>query len=304
MADFIDYYKSLGLSKTASQDDIRKAYRKLARKYHPDVNPDNEEMSRKFKEINEANEVLSDKDKRKKYDQYGKDWQHADQLDKMRRQGGGGQQYTYGQDGGEEQGFSDFFQSIFGGGGGGGFRGFGGGQQRSFKGQDVKADLQLSLADASQTHKRTISINNKQIRFTVPAGVSDGQTIKLGGHGQAGTQGGPAGDLYLTFRFENDPQFERQGDNLFTRSEIDIFTALLGGEIEVPTLAGKVRLKVKAGTQNGSKMRLKGKGYPIYKQEGKSGDLYVEIAVRLPEVLSEAEQELVKNWQQIREGEA
>ncbi len=301
MADFIDYYKSLGLSKSASQDDIRKAYRKLARKYHPDVNPDNEEMSRKFKEINEANEVLSDKDKRQKYDQYGKDWQHADQLDKMRRQGGGGgQQYTYAQEGFEQQGFSDFFQSIFGGGGGG----FGGRQQRSFKGQDTKADLHLSLTDASETHKRTISVNGKQIRFTVPAGVTDGQSIKLAGQGQGGMQGGPAGDLYLTFRFENDPQFERQGDNLFTRSEIDIFTALLGGDVEVPTLAGKVRLKVKAGTQSGSKMRLKGKGYPIYKQEGKAGDLYVEIAVRLPESLTEAEQELVKNWQEIREGDA
>ncbi|MEZ0370501.1 MAG: DnaJ C-terminal domain-containing protein [Candidatus Sericytochromatia bacterium] len=303
-SNYIDYYATLGVSKSASQDDIRKAFRKLARENHPDVNPGDEAAVRRFKQVNEANEVLSDPEKRKKYDQYGKDWEHAEQFEKMRAQGGSpfGQQYTYGSEGMDEQSFSDFFQSIFGGGHFSGMGGMGGGRQqaRAFKGQDIKADLALNLEDAYRTHKRTINVNGKQIRITIPAGVEDGQTIRLREHGQPGAQGGPPGDLYLSFRFEPDPRFERQGADLVTRSKVDLFTALLGGEVEIQTLSGPLRMKLKPGTQSGSKLRLKGKGYPEYKQDDHFGDLYVEVQVELPNALSEAEQELVRDWARLR----
>jgi len=305
--DYIDYYKTLGLSKGASQDDIRKAYRKLAREHHPDVNPGNEAAVRKFQQINEANEVLGDPDKRKKYDQYGKDWEHAEAFEKMKAQGGGQPfgQYTYAggsPEGMDEGGFSDFFQSLFGG---GRFQGFGGGmggggRQRAFKGQDITANLELTLEDAYQTHKRTIEVNGKQIRITIPAGVEDGQTIRLRGHGQPGAQGGPAGDLLLTFRFDPDDDVERLKEDLYVHAHVDLFTALLGGDLEIKTFSGPLRLKVKPGTQNGSKLRLKGKGYPVYKQEGSFGDLYVELLVDLPTQLSEAEHKLVQEWAQLR----
>lgn len=302
--DFIDYYAALGVDKKASQDDIRKAYRKLARKYHPDVNPGNEGAAR-FKQINEANEVLGDAEKRKKYDQYGKDWAHADQIEKMRRQGGNPfDQYTYNGGGGEgmdDQAFSDFFQNIFGGRGFGGLGGFGRQQQpRTQKGQDIKADLMLDLADAFETHKRTLDINGKQIRISVPAGAEDGQTIRLRGHGQPGAQGGQPGDLYLTFKFEPEHRFERKGADLHTKTRIDLFTALLGGDHEVQTLNGPpVRLRVKPGTQSGSKLRLKGKGLPVQKEE-RHGDLYVELLVDLPMALNEAEEKLVREWAELR----
>lgn len=299
MSNYIDYYATLGVSKTASQDDIRKAYRKLARQHHPDVNPGNEAANQRFKEINEAYEVLQDADKRKKYDQYGKDWEHADQIEAMRRQQAGRQQYTYNQGDMDGADFSDFFRSIFGG-GGGGFSG-GGGRQQRFQGQDLKAELTLRLEDAQETHKRTISVGGKQIRFSVPAGVEPGQTIRLRGHGQPGPQGGPPGDLYITFQFEPHPRLQREGANLHTQVQVDLFTALLGGEREVPTLNGAVRLQIKPGTRSGSTLRLRGKGYPVYKQEDKRGDLLVEIQVELPTDLSEAEQELVTQWRALRQ---
>lgn len=293
---YIDYYKVLGVSKSSSQDDIRKAYRKLARKYHPDLNKDDDASAQKFKEINEANEVLSDSEKRKKYDTYGKDWEHADQLNRMRQQQGGrggGFGGMGGMGGGD---FSDFFQSMFGG----GFSGFGGGgQPREVKGQDLKTEVVLSLQEASETHKRTLNINGKQLRITVDAGIKDGQSIRLRGHGQPSPMGGSPGDLYIDFKIRKDPDFERKEDNLYTRAEVDLFDALLGGEADVKTLSGTVRLKIKAGTQSGSKMRLKGKGLAHYKSSG-AGDLYVEIYVKTPESLTEAEEKLIREWQALR----
>ena len=297
MTDFIDYYATLGVNKNASQDDIRKAYRKLARKYHPDVNAGNDKTERKFKEVNEANEVLSDPDKRKKYDQYGKDWQHADQFEKMRHQRGP-QHYTYGDASGfEGGGFSDFFQSIFGNMGGQG-RGY----SQVAKGQNMEAELELKLEDALDSEKRTITVNNKQIRFTVPAGIDDGQTIRIRGQGQPGMGGGPAGDLHITFRFKKHPKFERKGENLYTRVHVDLFTALLGGEVEIPTLQGSLRMKIKAGTQNGSKLRLREKGYPIYQKPNQYGHLYAEIQVDLPTNLTEKEENLIKEWKELKLG--
>ncbi len=297
---YIDYYKVLGVSKSASQDDIRKAYRKLARQYHPDLNKDNESAAQRFKEINEANEVLSDAEKRKKYDTYGKDWEHAAQFERMRQQGGGGRG-GFGGFGGGGGDFSDFFQSMFGG--MGGFGGFGGGQPRDVKGQDVQAEVHLELRDAAETHKRTLNINGKQLRVTIEAGTKDGQTIRLRGHGQPSPMGGSPGDLYITFHVNKDRDFERKEDNLYTQAEVDLFDALLGGEVDVKTLSGTVRLKIKPGTQSGSKMRLKGKGFPRYKASG-AGDLYVEIQVKLPEQLSEAEEKLLREWQALRQGAA
>ena len=205
--DFIDYYKILEIDKSASQADIKKAYRKLARKLHPDLNPNDKTAQHKFQQINEANEVLSDPEKRKKYDQYGKDWQHADAFEQSRQQQqqagggfggfGGGRTYTSGGQGFDESQFSDFFESMFGG-GGGGFR-QGGGQRRTtqFKGQDMNATLRLNLTDTLKNQKQTISIGEKKIRLTIPAGVEDGQTIRIKGYGGEGMNGGPKGDLFI-----------------------------------------------------------------------------------------------------------
>jgi curved DNA-binding protein len=321
--DFIDYYKILGVNKKATSDEIKAAYRKLARKHHPDLNPNDKDAHKKFQQINEANEVLSDPDKRKKYDQYGKDWQHADAFEKAkqssgssgrgrRSQGAGGFEEAYGPggnagDGGfggaggfsgftDENGeFSDFFESLFG-------RSTGGGRasQAKYRGQDYQAELQLSLLDAYTTHPQVLTLNGKNIRITIPAGVENGQVIKLKGHGAPGVNGGPAGDLFITFQIINDPRFNRDGNDLHTKQPLDLYTALLGGEITIDTLNGKVKLKVKPETQNGTTMRLKGKGFPLYKKEGESGDLYVSFELKLPENLTEKEKELFRQLAEIR----
>lgn len=308
---YIDYYKILGVDKNASQDDVKKAFRKLARKYHPDLNPNDPSAKDKFQEINEANEVLSDPERRKKYDEYGEHWKHADEFEaqKKARQhagaggggfsgfGGDGGSYWYSSDGegfsgGDAGGFSDFFESMFGHRGGGGRGGSG------FRGQDFNAELHLSLRDAAQTHKQVLNVNGKQVRITIPAGVADGQVIKLKGYGGEGINGGPAGDLYITFRIAEDPVFKRIGDDLYVDVEVDLYTAVLGGEKVVDTLEGKVKLKIKPETQNGTKVRLKGKGFPIYKKEGQFGDLIVTYSVKIPTSLTDRQKELFRELQQ------
>ena len=286
--DFIDYYKVLGVSKTASASDIKKSYRKLARKYHPDLNPNDTEAEKKFKQINEAHEVLSDPEKRKKYDEYGKDWQHAEAFEKAkkaRRTSRGFEGYTYSR--GEATDFSDFFESMFGG---GGFRSR---QARAqFRGQDYNAELQLPLMEVYTTHKRTLTVNDKNIRLTIPAGVEHGQTIKIAGHGGPGIQGGPSGDLYITFSIMNNTDFKRDGSTLYKTVEVPLTTAVLGGDIYVNTLSGKVKVKVKAGTKNGTKAKLKGKGFPKYKQEGQFGDLVLTYTITIPTTLSKEQKTL------------
>jgi curved DNA-binding protein len=300
---FIDYYKTLGLDKSASTDDIRKAYRKLARQHHPDLNPDDEKAKQRFQEINEAHEVLSDAEKRKKYDAYGEHWQHADQIEEARRRqtkqqsGGGGfggygsapggdwQQYTYSDGGDPDNGqFSDFFESMFGN--------RGGGRQAAFRGADIQGELPLSLRDAAKTHQQTFTVGGKQVRITVPAGVADGQKIRLKGYGGQGAKGGPAGDLFITFRIAEDPLFRRAGNDLYVEASLDLYTAVLGGEIMVPTLDGQVKLKVKEGTQPGDTVRLRGKGFPVYREDGSFGDLYVNFKVVLPSGLTGEQREL------------
>ncbi|SHF18786.1 DnaJ C-terminal domain-containing protein [Dysgonomonas macrotermitis] len=297
---FIDYYSVLGLTKTATADDIKKAYRKLARKYHPDVNPNNEEAHQKFQQINEANEVLSDPEKRKKYDEYGENWKHAEEYEKARQQqsqhggfagfGDGGGGYSYSFSGGDDGEFSDFFESLFGSRGGQRT----GGRSRGFKGQDFGAELHLTLRDAAQTHKQTLTVNGKTIRITVPAGIADGQVIKLPKQGGPGANGGPDGDLYITFVIENDSVFNRVGDDLYLNAPLDLYTAVLGGNTMIDTLSGKVKLKVKPETQNGTKVRLKGKGFPVYKQDGRFGDLYVTYSVQVPIGLTDEQKALFK----------
>jgi len=288
--EYIDYYNILGVTKRASQSDIKKAFRKLARKYHPDVNPNDSGAERKFKQINEANEVLGNAENRKKYDEYGKDWQHADEIEKARKKQQQQRGYQTKYSGGfGEQDFSDFFESMFGG---SSTRDFSGGRQVKFRGQDFNAELKLKLNDVYKTHKRTLTVNGKNIRITIPAGIENGQTIKIKGHGGPGRNGGPKGDLFITFSIENNSGFKRDGDNLHKNVELDVYTAVLGGEIMVNTFDGKAKLKVKPETQNGTKVKLKSKGFPIYKKEGQFGDLFITYKVKTPTNLTAREKEL------------
>ncbi len=298
---YIDYYNILGVSKDASQDDIKKAYKKLARKYHPDLNPNDPTAQRKFQEINEANEVLSDPEKRKKYDQYGENWKHADEFNAQQQQYGtnfgqnfsnDGTTYTSWSTSGDTEGFSDFFESLFGS---------RGKRKRSYgyRGQDYTAELHLTLQDAYETHKQILTVNGKKLRITVPAGVANGQTIKLAGQGGEGMNGGPAGDLYITFVIDDDARFRREGDDLYVTAPLDLYTAILGGETIIETMSGKVKLKVAPGTQNNTKVRLKGKGFPVYKQEGSFGDLIVTYSIDIPTHLSEEQKELFRKIQSL-----
>ena len=299
---YIDYYKILGITKTASQDDVKKAYRKLARKYHPDLNPNDKEAEKRFKEINEANEVLSNPENREKYDKYGENWKHGEDYEKAQQQqrssqsGGFGGGFS-GADFGESEDFSDFFQDMFGSGGGGFGRSSRGSSSGKFKGQDIHGELNLTLQDAGTSHQQTFDVNGNKVRITVPAGVYDGQQIKLKGHGSPGYNGGPNGDLYITFNIVPDSQFERIGDDLKTKVEVDLYTAVLGGDVHVRTLNGDVKLKVKPETQSGTTVRLKGKGFPVYKKEGSFGDLFVTYEVKIPTNLTEKQKEL---FQQLK----
>jgi curved DNA-binding protein len=232
--------------------------------------------------------VLSDPEKRKKYDQYGKDWQHADEFEKQKQY----REQTTGPQGARSSGaqyggdFSDFFESMFGG--------YAGGQnkQMKFRGDDYTSELHLELIEAFTTHKQTISVNGKKIRITVPAGIENGQTIKISGHGSPGINGGPNGDLYITFSIANHPVFKRLGNDLYATVDLNLYTAVLGGEIILDTLNGQVKLKVNPETQNGSKVKLKGKGFPVYRNEGQFGDLLVTYAIKIPTNLTDKQKEL------------
>ncbi len=299
--EFIDYYKVLEIDTKADADAIKKAYRKLARKYHPDLNPNDKEAELKFKQVNEANEVLSDPEKRKKYDQFGQNWKNPNPYSDQRRQSSSANQGSSRAYSGRftEEDFSDFFSSMFGGSPGGGFQGAGGAGVK-YKGADYKSELHLKLSDVYKTQQQTLTVDGKNIRLTIPAGVDDGQTIKIKGYGGEGLSGGPNGDLYITFMIQNDTDFIREGNDLHTKVTIDLYTAVLGGEITVPTMDGKVKIKLGAGTQNDTKVRLKGKGFPVYKQEGKYGDLYVTYKVQIPQNISEKEKELFKQLAELR----
>jgi curved DNA-binding protein len=291
---FIDYYKILGVDKNATESEIKKAYRKLARKFHPDLNPNDPVAEKKFKEINEANEVLSNAENRKKYDEYGKDWQHAEEFEKAKQQQYYQQNRQHHTTGGfSDSDYSDFFESIFG-------------SQRSqgsrirYKGQDFNAELHLTLNEVYSTHKRTLTIDGKKIGLTIPAGVKNNQVIKIAGKGGKGINGGPDGDLYIRFIIADHPKFKRDRNDLYTTANISLYRAMLGGKVIVDTFDGKVKLNVKPETQTGTKVKLKGKGFPIYKKEGQFGDLYITYNVKLPSQLSEKEKELFKELSKLR----
>jgi curved DNA-binding protein len=282
---FIDYYKILDLSKTASEGDIKKAYRKLARKYHPDLNPNNKAAEAKFKELNEANEVLSHPENRKKYDKYGENWQNGEAYEHAQQQQRASQQRSYGgQQYGNEEDYSDFFGSMFSGGGGR--------QRAAYRGQDFNAQLHLNLVEVYKSHKKTLTVDGKNIRITIPAGVTNGQTIRIKNHGGKSPSNGPKGDLLITFIINNDTAFHREKADLFKTQEIPLLTAVLGGSQLIDTLDGTVKLTIKEGTQNDTKVKLKGKGFPKYKQDHVCGDLYVTYKVIVPSTLSQKQKEL------------
>lgn len=301
--NFIDYYQVLGINKNATTDEIKKAYRKLARKYHPDLNPNDKTAHQKFQQINEANEVLSDAEKRKKYDQYGKDWKHADAFEEARKQQGQ-QQYARGGSGGQfqgfeeydmgEGGFSSFFESLFGQ--ASGRRG----AQVKYRGQDYQAELKLTLEQAYTTHQQTLTVDGKNVRITIPAGIENGQKIKLKNYGSQGMNGGPNGDLYITFSIMDDPKFKRLDNDLYTSIELDLYTAILGGDATIQTMNGKVKVKVKPETQNGSKIKLSGKGFPVYKKDGQYGNLYITWSIKIPTNLSEKERSLFEELSKLK----
>lgn len=311
--DYKDYYQTLGVDKSATKDEIKKQYRKLARKYHPDVNPDNQEAEAKFKEISEAYEVLSDDEKRRKYDTLGNDWKHYQQAGQA---GGGFDWSKYAQSGGRGsktyQGnaedffnggdFSDFFSTFFGRSGGTAGNQAGGTRSSiAFRGQDYHAELRLSLAEAFAGVKKTVALDSENLRITIQPGVEDGQTIRLRGKGTPGMNGGENGDLYITLRIDPDPDYTRKGNDLFMDAPVNLYKAVLGGEQTIETLSGPLKIKLKPETKNGTVLRLRGKGFPVYRQEGVSGDLYVKVTIRLPEHLTERERELFNELAKLRE---
>ena len=313
--EYKDYYKILGVEKTATTEQIKKAYRKLARQYHPDVNPNDATAEQKFKEVNEANEVLSDTEKRKKYDQFGADYQRYEQAGaggagrgpggfdwSQYAQGGqggfggfGGGGNPFGGEGGDD--FSDFFSSMFGGMGGGAA---GGRSTRPGAGQDYQAELELTLEEAYQGGPRTITVQGKNLRITIQPGVADGQTIRLRDQGGPGRNGGPNGSLLITFRILPDVRYVRTGDDLTQDVPVSLYRALLGGSQTVETLSGAVKINIKPESANGTRLRLRGKGFPVYRQERKFGDLYLRLNVQLPQNLTDQEKDLIKQLAQLR----
>ena len=313
-----DYYKILGVEKTATQKEIKKAYRKLAAQYHPDKNPGNKAAEEKFKEINEANEVLSDPDKRKKYEQLGADWEMYQQTGydpTKKRQGGfagqnggsgtyyfeGDPSEFFGQAG--DSGFSSFFEQFFGGDGGG--RGFGSSQrsrqQRPFSGQDLHAELEITLEEAYHGSSRMFELNGQKMRIKIKPGATDGQTLRLKGKGGTGANGGQPGDLYLILKMRQHHTFAREGNNLTVQQNIDLYTAILGGKIEVPTMSGRVKMNVPKGTSPNAILRLKGKGMPLPKAPAQYGDLLVKINVVLPAHLTKEQESLFEKIRELEE---
>lgn len=300
--DFIDYYHLLEVSKTATEEEIKKSFRRLARKYHPDLHPDDKDAKRKFQQINEAYEVLSDPEKRSQYDKYGENWKQGEVFEKAQRQkqysNAGGQDGFnggFGEGGDFQEGsdFSDFFESLFGH---RTSRNQHTGRKEPFKGQDFHAELTLTLQQAAVTHQQVLTINDKRVRITIPAGIANAQKIRLNGYGAAGYSGGQPGDLYLTVKIEPDIRYQRKGDDIHISEPLPLYTALLGGEKEVETLNGRVKVNVKELTQNESTVRLKGKGFPVYKKENEYGDLYIKWIVELPKYLSEEEKKMLRQW--------
>jgi len=311
--DYKDYYQILDIPRDADEKDIRRAYRRLARKWHPDVNPNDPAAEEKFKDISEAYEVLSDADKRSKYDRVGREWQRYQQAGTpggfdwgpwtQAAPGGQGVQYTYAttedlKDLFGGAGFSDFFETLFGGGTPGRS-----GSRRSAPtqlGHDAEHPVQVTLAEAYHGAKRTLTKEGRPLEVQIPPGVRTGSKVRLRGEGVRGRGGGAAGDLYLVVEVQADPRFERRGNDIYTDVEIPLVTAVLGGEIQVPTITGEVALKVPPETQNGRCFRLRGKGMPQLKKPAEHGDQFVTVTVRVPTDLTDEERALFEELQRLR----
>jgi curved DNA-binding protein len=322
--EFKDYYQTLGVAKSASDKELKQAFRKLARKFHPDVNPGDKSAEGRFKEINEAYEVLGDPAKRKKYDELGANWRMYEQAQEQGEPFGAGSPFgsgggAAGQGGawtintgggpggyrtmtqeemqdlfGNEDPFSDFFRTFFGG-GGAREPGRGRGRSRSQKGQDIEHEVELTLEEAYHGATRRMSIKEgghaRSVDVRIPVGVKDGSRVRAAGEGAAGSNGGASGDLYLRVRVKPHPVFERKGDDLHTRVPVSVTTGVLGGEAQVPTITGSVRLKIPEGTQNGQVFRLKGHGMPQVGRPDDRGDLYATVEVQLPRTLTKEQRQ-------------
>jgi curved DNA-binding protein len=313
--DFKDYYAVLGLQKTATDKEIKQAFRKLARKFHPDVNPGDKAAEARFKEINEANEVLSDPEKRKKYDELGANWRHYEQAQRSGAAGagpggpfgqwsyspgGGGGYRTMSEDevsemfGGGDSPFSDFFRTFFGGGESAGRTRGRGRSTRTAKGRDVEHEIELDLADSLHGSVQRLGITHdgasRNVEVRIPAGVIEGSRVRVPGEGERGRGNGGSGDLYLRVKLRPHSTFERKGRDLYLKVRVPVTTAVLGGEVEVPTLAGKsLRLKVPPGTQSGQIFRLRGHGLPTTARDGQPGDLFATVEITVPQTLSAEE---------------
>lgn len=302
--EYKDYYQILGVQKTASDKDIKQAYRRLARKLHPDVNPNNKAAQEKFKEINEAYEVLSDADKRKKYDTLGANWQQYEQYQRSGAQG----PFQYGQyrtvdaeefknifggfDAGDLGGFSDFFSTFFGG-DLGGTR-----SARTRRGQDLEQQIEISLQEVYHGATRLVQKDGRRLEVKIPPGVKSGSKVRYAGEGAPGSGG--AGDLYLKILVADDPSFERRGDDVHTEFPVDLYTAILGGEMQVATLKGKIVLRIPPETQSGKTFRLTGQGMPRLDNPKSFGDLYARVRIVLPEHLTDAERDLFSKLAAMR----
>jgi curved DNA-binding protein len=314
--EYKDYYKVLGVDKKASQDEIKKAYRKLAVKYHPDKNKGKKDAEDKFKELNEANEVLGDKEKRKKYDELGENWKYyqqsggeqggAQDFDWTRyaNQGGGQTRYTYEGDMGDfggSGGFSDFFETLFGQGfGGAQTRGRQGARKARLKGEDMSAEMSITLEDAYKGAEKMFDLDGQSIKLKIKPGITDGQTLKLGGKGNPGYNGGPAGDLLLGIHVLKDPVYERKGDDLYADLRVNLFSAVLGGKASLRTFKGTINVNIPKESQNGKVLRLQGLGMPNYSKANIFGDFYVKLIIEIPTNLSEKEIELFKELSELR----
>jgi curved DNA-binding protein len=309
--DYKDYYGILDVSKDASEKDIKHAYRKLARKYHPDMNPDDKAAEERFKEINEAYEVLSDPEKRKLYDQFGGEWSKWQQAggrpdDFWQTWNTGGQPSTGYPGGGFAGGdlFSDFFQQLFGGLGGYGdmfSTGSRGARSASRRGRHYEHPVKITLHEAYQGTTRLLQIGNQRFEVTIPPGADTGTRIRMSGIGEAGVAGGPSGDLFLVIEVESDAVYERSGPNLEMKLPVDLYTAILGGEVEASMPDGRcVMLTIPPTTQNGKRIRLKGKGMPDLNTQSKRGDLIVEVQIHLPVQLNSEEIALFKQLKELQ----
>ncbi len=313
--DYKDYYKVLGVSKNATQDEIKKAFRKLAVKYHPDKTKGDKAAEQKFKEVNEANEVLSDKEKRKKYDELGENWKYYQQQgaqggfdwSQYANPGSGQRQYSYEGDLGDifgSSGYSDFFETLFG-------HGFGGTQQKrgrgsgrkaaALKGEDLMAELEITLEEAYHGVSKVFNISGESIKLKIKPGIEDGHILKIPGKGNQGYNGGASGDLLINIKIAHDPVYERKGNDLHANLDIDLYTAVLGGKASFRSFKGNVKVDISKSSQNGKVLRLQKLGMPVYGHPNEFGNLYLKLNIIIPYNLSDKEIQLFKELQKMKE---